>query len=196
MNCQRQRLHHWSISCFHYSWIGTHFGHLNFLSFQFIKALFNMFLLFRTNALINFLKTRHLSKGSLLKLKCMTEFVINNRELTFKLLSNKENMSYYNRLDKEVVDFKEYKGRPAVLCNTKCFHHQNGEDADNDKRCKMHTQHQKQIKYYRTIACLLTYIQHKKKVGDQLIKLLQHTLTSSLHSKNIMAQSHPVTRSL
>jgi len=57
-----------------------------------------------------------------------------------------------------------------MLHTTKCFHHQDGEDADNDKRYKTHTQYQKQIKYYRTIACSLMYTQHKKTVGAQLKK--------------------------
>jgi len=32
-----------------------------------------------------------------------------SRELTLKLLSSKLNIRPYNKLDKEVIDFKEYK---------------------------------------------------------------------------------------
>ena len=141
MNYWRQRLHHWNMSCFHYSWNGTCFGHLSFLSFQFMKTLFDTFPPFRTNMFMNFFKTRHLSKGSLLKLRHMTEFITSSKELTLKLLSSRENISYYNKLDKEVADFRECKDRLAMPCTTKCFHHQDGKDADNDKRCKMHTQY-------------------------------------------------------
>ena len=168
MSCWKQRLHYWSMSCFHYSWTGTCFGHFNFLSLQFIKALINTFPLFRMNTLMNFFKMRHLNKGSLLKLRCMTEFVINSKELTFKPFSSRENMSHYNRLDKEVADFREHKNGLVMLYTTKCFHHQNGEDADNNKKCKMHTQHQRQIEHYKTIACLLVYTQHRRTVVTQL----------------------------
>jgi len=93
------------------------------------------------NTFVNFLKTRHLSKDSLLKLKHIIEFITNSKGLTLKLFSNRENISHYNKLDKKVADFKEHKDRPAVLHNTKCFHHQDGEDADNNKKYKTHTQH-------------------------------------------------------
>ena len=117
---------------------------------------------------MNFFKTRHLSKDSLLKFRCMMEFIINSKKLTLKPLSSRENISHYNRLNKEVADFKECKGGLVMLHNTKCFHHQDGEDADNDKRYKIHTQHQRQIKHCRTIACLRAYTQYKKMVGAQL----------------------------
>ena len=94
------------------------------------------------------------------------------KQFTFKALSFRLNTRSYSRLDKEVTDFIECKEEPAVLHTTKCFHHQNGEDTDNNKNCKTHTQHQKQIKHYRTITCLLVYTQHKKKnwqpVGDAI----------------------------
>jgi len=93
------------------------------------------------NTFTNFLKIRHLSKSSLLKLRHTTEFVINNRELTLKLFNSKENTSHYNRLNKGVADFKEHKSGLAILHTTKCFYHQDGEDTDNDKKYKMHTQH-------------------------------------------------------
>jgi len=88
---------------------------------------------------MDFLKIRHLSKGSLLKLRYTTKFITDNRELTLKLFSNRQNTSYYNRLDKEVADFKEHKGGPVIPHTTKCIYHQNGEDTDDDKRCKTYT---------------------------------------------------------
>ena len=90
---------------------------------------------------------------------------MSQRELVFQLFSSGLNIRPYNRLDKEVADFKEHKSGPAVSCTTKCFHHQDGEDADNDKKCKTYTQHQRQIEHCRTIAYLLMYTQCKKKVG-------------------------------
>ena len=67
------------------------------------------------------------------------ELIIDSRQLTFKSYNNKLNTRPYNRLDKKVTDFKESKGGPAAPYTTKCFHHQNGEDADNNKNCKTHT---------------------------------------------------------
>jgi len=61
--------------------------------------------------------------------------------LVFQLLSSRLNIRPYNKLNKKVADFKEYKSGPAVLYNTEYFHHQDGEDTDNNKRYKMHTQH-------------------------------------------------------
>jgi len=54
------------------------------------------------------------------------------------MLSLRLNIKPYNRLNKEVTDFKEFKGRPVMSCTTKCFHHQNGEDTDKDKKCKIY----------------------------------------------------------
>ena len=71
----------------------------------------------------------------------MIQVIISQRELVFQLFSNRLNIKPYNRLDKEVADFKEHKGRPAVLYNTKYFHHQDREDADNNKRYKINIQH-------------------------------------------------------
>ena len=63
----------------------------------------------------------------------------NSRQLILKPFSSQLNIKPYNRLDKKVADFRECKGGLAMLCTTKCFHHQDGEDADNDKRYKTHT---------------------------------------------------------
>jgi len=70
---------------------------------------------------------------------------------------------------------------------TKYFHYKNGEDADNDKKCRTHTQHWKQIKHYKTTACLLAYTPYTKKIGNQLGQQLQHTPTLFWNNKNIKA---------
>jgi len=48
-------------------------------------------------------------------------------------------MRPYNRLNKEVADFTKYKKEPVVLHTTKCFHYQDREDTDKDKKHKTHT---------------------------------------------------------
>ena len=55
------------------------------------------------------------------------------RQFTLKLLSGRLNIRPYNRLDKEVIDFREYKERLITLYDTKCFHYQNGKNEDGDK---------------------------------------------------------------
>ena len=84
-------------------------------------------------------KMLKLSKDIFLFTPKMIQVIISQRELVFQLLSNRLNTRPYNRLNKEVTDFKEYKSGLIMLHTTQCFHHQDGEDADNDKRCKMHT---------------------------------------------------------
>jgi len=71
------------------------------------------------------------SMGILKFSKCKEQFI-------FETLSFKLNIRFYNRLDKEVIDFKEPKSGPVVLYTTKYFHHQDGEDADKDRKCKTH----------------------------------------------------------
>ena len=69
----------------------------------------------------------------------MLKFSKNGRQFIFKMLSFRLNIKPYNRLNKKVADFKEHKNRLVILCITKYFHHQNEEDADNNKKCKTHT---------------------------------------------------------
>jgi len=45
-----------------------------------------------------------------------------NRQFIIKPLSSRLNIRPYNRLDKEVVDFKECKEGLIMPHNTKCFH--------------------------------------------------------------------------
>ena len=130
--------------------------------------------------------------SSSMSLSYLLHFNQNSRQLIFKLLSNRLNTRPYNRLDREIVDFKKCKGGLVILCTTKCFHHQDGEDADNDKRCKTHTQHQKWIKHCRTITCLLAYTQHRRTVGAQSKQWLWHILTPSQHNKNKKTWLHSV----
>jgi len=54
-------------------------------------------------------------------------------KFTIKLFSSRLNIKPYNRLDKEVVGFKECKEGLITLYNTKYFHYQNGKNKDNDK---------------------------------------------------------------
>jgi len=67
------------------------------------------------------------------------KLIAGSRQLTLKFCSNKLNVKPYNRLNKKVADFKRPKGGPAAPHITKYFHHQNGKDINNNKRCKTHT---------------------------------------------------------
>ena len=104
------------------------------------------------------IKTTKLKKGMILLILQRLQFIIGSKELVIQFLSNKLNTRPYNRLDKEVVDFIECKEEPVVPHTTKCFHHQNGENTDNNENCKTHTQHQKWNKHCKTITYSLTYI--------------------------------------
>jgi len=46
----------------------------------------------------------------------------NNQQLIFKFFSSRLNIKSYNRLDKEVIGFKEYKEGLTMLYNTKYFY--------------------------------------------------------------------------
>jgi len=46
-----------------------------------------------------------------------------DRQLIIKPLSNRLNIRPYNRLDKEVIDFKEYKEELITLHDIKCFYY-------------------------------------------------------------------------
>jgi len=115
----------------------------------------------------------------------LLKFSKHKEQFTFKTLSFILNTRPYNKLDKKVTDFKELKNEPAVPHTTKYFYCQDGKDIDNNKKCKTHTQHQKQIKHCRTIACSFAYTQHKKKIGAQLEQQLQHIPMTSPHNKNM-----------
>jgi len=45
-----------------------------------------------------------------------------NRQFAIKLFSGRLNIRPYNKLDKEVIDFKEYKKGLTTPHNTKCFY--------------------------------------------------------------------------
>ena len=49
-----------------------------------------------------------------------------NRQFTIKPLSGRLNARPYNKLDKEVADFKECKEGLTMPYNTKCFHLKTG----------------------------------------------------------------------
>jgi len=65
------------------------------------------------------------SQSTVLSILQILKFITNSYELTVEFLSSRLNMKLYNRLDKEVADFKEPKGGPAVLYTTKCFYCKN-----------------------------------------------------------------------
>jgi len=71
---------------------------------------------------MNPLKTLNLCNSISSRLKAVLYFSNNLRQLIFKFLSSRLNIRPYNRLDKEVIDFKECKEGLAMLYNTKCFH--------------------------------------------------------------------------
>ena len=61
------------------------------------------------------------TKMFLLRVKII-KIVKRRRKSNIKMLSLGLNMRPYNRLDKEVVDFKECKGGLTTPYNTKCFY--------------------------------------------------------------------------
>jgi len=48
---------------------------------------------------------------------------LSSSKIPFKPIGLKLNARPYNRLDKEVIDFKEYKGGLTMLHNTKYFYY-------------------------------------------------------------------------
>ena len=48
-------------------------------------------------------------------------------------------MRPYNRLDKEVVDFREYKEGLVTKHDTKCSYYRDGQNKDRDKEYKTYT---------------------------------------------------------
>jgi len=82
-----------------------------------------------------------LKKGTVLLILQRLQFIISSQELVIQFLNSKLNIRLYNRLDKEIIDFIKCKKEPAVPHTTKCFHHQDGEDTDKNKKCKTHTQY-------------------------------------------------------
>jgi len=65
-------------------------------------------ILLSQNTLLISIKTIDLSKG--------------NRQFAIKFLSGRLNTRPYNRLDKEVIDFKECKEGLTMPYDTKCFY--------------------------------------------------------------------------
>ena len=126
-------------------------------------------------------------KGIVLLILQRLQFIISSQKLVIQFFSSRLNTRPYNRLDKKVADFKKPKSRPAVLHTIKCFHHQDGEDAGKNKKCKTYIQHQKWNKHYKTIICLFAYTPHKKKVSNWSKLQLQHTPTLFPNNKNIKA---------
>jgi len=82
------------------------------------------------NLLINPLKIIKIGINGLTSVKYLSLFIIktlgfskDNRQLTLKFLSSKLNIRPYDRLDKEVIDFKECKEELITPYNTKCFYY-------------------------------------------------------------------------
>ena len=70
------------------------------------------------------LKSPLLSLSSLiLSFIRITKLFQNNSKLIIKFYSSKLNIRPYNKLDKEVIDFREYKEGLATQHNTKCFYY-------------------------------------------------------------------------
>ena len=69
------------------------------------------------------MKTIKLKKGTVLLILQRLQFTTSSQELVIQFLSNKLNIRLYNRLDKEITDFTEYKEEPAVPHTTKCFYY-------------------------------------------------------------------------
>ena len=85
------------------------------------------------------IKTVEFKKGTVLLILQRLQFITSSQELVIQFLSNKLNTRPYNKLNKEVTDFTECKEEPVVLYTTKCFHHQDKEDTDKDKKHRIHT---------------------------------------------------------
>ena len=153
---------------------------------------------------MNFLKTKQLSRHRQLSLQSSllsfsshpfglmktfflraktTKIVKRRRKSNVKTLSLRLNTRPYNRLDKEVIDFKEYKEGPVTQYNTKCSHYQNGQNKDKDEH-KTYIQYQTPIERCKTIAYSQKYTQNKKKVGDRKEPRLRYKLTFYQRNKN------------
>ena len=87
------------------------------------------------------------------------------RKSNIKTLSLRLNIKPYDRLNKEVIDFKECKEGPVTQYDIKYSYQQNGRNKDEDEY-KMYTQYQTPNEYHKTTVCLWKYTQNKKKVGD------------------------------
>jgi len=74
-------------------------------------------------------------------------------------------MRPYNKLNKEVIDFREYKGELITPHNTKYLYCQDRRNIDNNKY-RMYTQYQTPIGHRRKNKYLTKYTQNKRKVGD------------------------------
>jgi len=62
----------------------------------------------------------------------MIKIVKRRRKSNIKMLSLRLNIRPYNRLDKEVVDFRECKEGLITQHDTKCFYYRNGKNKDGD----------------------------------------------------------------
>ena len=112
MSLKNRRLHPQSISCFHCSWNGTHFG---LFSFQFTKTLFYKTVFFGTYLFMKFFKTSQMSKYNHLSIKSpllsSCSFLFNSiktlklikskNKFTFKTFSLRLNIRPYDKLDKK-----------------------------------------------------------------------------------------------
>ena len=54
-------------------------------------------------------------------------------EIPLKPISLRLNIRPYNRLDKEVINFRECKEELATQYDTKCFYYWNGQNKDRNK---------------------------------------------------------------
>ena len=138
--------------------------------------------------LINFLKIKQLSRRRQLSLQSpllgfsshplslietlffrakIIKIIKRRHKGNIKILSLRLNIRPYNRLDKEVINFKEYKEGLITPHNTKCFYYQNGKNKDGDEY-EIYTQHQTPNEYYKIIIYLKRYTWNKRKVGDQM----------------------------
>ena len=65
-------------------------------------------------------------------LRAPLKFRKSKRQLALKLISLRLNTRPYNKLDKEVIDFKEYKEGLATQHNTKYFYYQDRWNKDKE----------------------------------------------------------------
>jgi len=93
----------------------------------------------------------------------MANLVKGARELIIKFLSSRLNIRPYDKLSKEVEDFKDLWDE------------------------YIYTQHQIPNEYHKIITCLRMYTQNKRKVGDRMEPWSRYKLTPSWHNKNMTA---------
>ena len=140
---------------------------------------------------MNPLKTLNLYKGSLLSrqgtnrlLRALLSLKERKGKIPFQTLGLRLNMRPYNRLDKEVADFRECKEELVTQHNTKCSYYRNGQNKDRNEY-KMYIQHQILNEHHKTIIYLLQYTLSKRTAVKIKDSPVQYKPTPLSNNENI-----------